>query len=121
MINADTLQHSNAREIGAEWICYNSWEKLQLTQLLLTQGFTEEQAKLAATQVISRAVYPASELKTTSWIKENSVVCELTGYDLALHSIFSIFLVNQKNTKDSYFNIAFKDSAINCINSLSIA
>ena len=82
MINADTLQHSNVREIGAEWICHHSWEKLQLTQLLLTQGFTEEQAKLAATQVISRAVYPASELKTTRWIKENSAVCELTGYDM---------------------------------------
>ncbi len=58
-----------------------TWEKLQLTQLLLSQGFTPEQAMLAATQVVSRAVYPASELKTTRWIKENSAVCELTGYD----------------------------------------
>ncbi len=32
--------------------------------------------------MISRAVYPASELKTTRWIKENSAVCELTGYDI---------------------------------------
>ena len=25
MVNADTLQHSNVREIGAEWLCYNTW------------------------------------------------------------------------------------------------
>ena len=81
MVNMDTLQHSNAREVGAENIAYQTWEKLQLTSLLLSQGFTQEQAKLAATQVVSRAVYPASELKTTRWIKENSAVCELTGYD----------------------------------------
>ncbi|KEO73046.1 IS1634 family transposase [Anditalea andensis] len=81
MVDMDTLQHSNAREIGAENIAYQTWEKLQLTPLLLSHGFTQEQAKLAATQVISRAIYPASELKTTRWIKENSAVCELTGYD----------------------------------------
>ena len=82
MINADTLRHSNVREIGSESICHNSWNKLQLTELLLMHGFSDEEAKLAATQVISRAVYPASELKTTRWIKENSAVCELTGYDI---------------------------------------
>ena len=75
MINADTLRHSNIREIGSEWIGHHSWDKLQLTQLLLMHGFSEDEAKLAATQVISRAVYPASELKTTLWIKENSAVC----------------------------------------------
>ena len=81
MVNMDTLQHSNAREIGAENIAHQTWEKLQLTPLLLSCGFTPEQAMLAATQVVSRAVYPASELKTARWINENSAVCELTGYD----------------------------------------
>lgn len=82
MVNIDTLQHSNAREIGAENIAFQAWENLQLGQLLLSQGFTQEQAELAATQVVSRAVYPASELATSRWIKENSAVCELTGYDM---------------------------------------
>ena len=94
MVNADTLRHSNVREIGTEWLCHNTWDKLQLTQLLLSQGFTEDQAKLAATQVISRAVYPASELKTTRWIKENSAVCGLTGYDI------------EKLTKDKLYQSA---------------
>ncbi|HYH15892.1 MAG TPA: IS1634 family transposase [Flavisolibacter sp.] len=82
MVNLDTVKHRDVREIGAEWIGYNSWDKLQLTSMLLSHGWSEEQIQLAATQVISRAVYPASELKTTRWIKENSAVCELTGYDV---------------------------------------
>jgi transposase len=81
MVHMDTLRHTDAREIGAENIAYQTWVKLDLTRLLLSAGFTQEQATLAATQVVSRAVYPASELKTVRWIKENSAVCELTGYD----------------------------------------
>lgn len=99
MVNTDTLQHSNVREIGADpiaigCICHSTWNKLQLTQLLLMHGFNEEEARLAATQVISRAVYPASELKTARWIKENSAVCELTGYEL------------EKITKDKLYQSA---------------
>lgn len=80
-VNADTLRHSNVREIGSEWLCHQTLEELGISKVLAEAGFTEEQIKLAATQVISRAVYPASELKTASWIKENSAVGELTGYD----------------------------------------
>lgn len=96
MVDMDTLQHSNAREIGAENMAYQTWEKLQIAPLLLSHGFTQEQAQLAATQVVSRAVYPASELKTTRWIKENSAVCELTGYDM------------DKITKDKLYESALR-------------
>nr|WP_106135665.1 hypothetical protein [Mongoliibacter ruber] len=77
MVDMDTLQHSNAQEIDVE---YHTWEKLNLTPLLLPIGFSSENAMLAATQVVSRAVYPVSELKNLRWIKGNSAVCELTGY-----------------------------------------
>jgi hypothetical protein len=56
--------------------------ELQLTEFLRQQGWNETQIQLAATQVISRAAYPASELKTNQWIKENFAVCELTGYNM---------------------------------------
>lgn len=81
-VDIDTITHSNVREIGAEWICYNTWNKLKLTEFLQSKGWNDAQIKLAATQVISRAVYPASELKTSNWIKENSAICEVTGYDM---------------------------------------
>lgn len=81
-IDADTMQHSDVREIGCERMCYNTWKELRIDEALLANGFTTEQAKLAQTQIISRAVNPASELATTKWIQENSAVCELTGYAL---------------------------------------
>lgn len=80
----DSIKHKDVREIGTESICYNTWNQLYLSETLLNCGFDEDQIALVATQVISRAVYPASELKTTSWIKENSAVCELTGYNPAM-------------------------------------
>ena len=81
LISADTLRHSNVREIGAEWMCYNAWQQLDLDKVLMDNGFSEHEIKLAQTQVISRAVNPASELATARWIHENSAVMELTGYD----------------------------------------
>ena len=81
-VDIDTIVHTNVREISAEWICYNIWNKLKLTEFLQSRGWNDTQIKLAATQVISRAVYPASELKTSNWIKENSAICEVTGYDM---------------------------------------
>jgi transposase len=80
-IDADTLRHSNVREIGSEWICQQTLEELGIPQVLAAAGFTGEQITLATTQIVSRAVYPASELKTVSWIKENSAIGELTGQD----------------------------------------
>lgn len=95
-INADTMRHSNVREIGSEWICHQTLEELGIGKVLAANGFTEEQIKLAITQIVSRAVYPASELKTASWIKENSAIGELTGYDC------------EKITKDKLYESALR-------------
>ena len=80
MISADTIKHSNVREVGAEWMCYNTWHELGIDEILKQNDFSELEIQLAQTQVISRAVYPASELATSKWIKENSAICELTGF-----------------------------------------
>jgi hypothetical protein len=80
MIDADTLRHKDAREIGSEWMCFQALEQLKLRERLCELGWEEEKIKLALTQIISRAVYPFSENRTSRWIKENSAVCEVTGY-----------------------------------------
>ncbi len=82
MIDVDTMEHSNAREAGSEWMCHRTWERLGLSALLASQGWNDGQIQLAAAHVVSRAVYPASELRTSRWMKENSAVCVLTGYDM---------------------------------------
>ena len=90
----------NARLTERAGICCNTWNKLQLTEFLQSRGWNDTQIKLAATQVIRRAVYPASELKTSSWIKENSAICEVTGYDM------------EQITKDKLYDSALKLYAV---------
>jgi transposase len=83
MVDVDNIRHNNVREIGAEWICYNTWHQLGLDKVLIDNDFTESEIQLAQTQIISRAVYPGSELVTSKWIKENSAITEITGFDLS--------------------------------------
>ena len=80
LIYEDSLVHKDAREIGAEWLCYQALEQLDLKQCLSRLEWSEDKIKLTQTQIISRAVYPASELETSRWIKENSAVCAITQY-----------------------------------------
>jgi len=87
LVKADTIKHKEAREIGTDpmaigWICANIWNQLKLTELFKTLGWSKEKIQLAMTQAISRAVYPGSELATSKWIKENSAICDITGYDV---------------------------------------
>ena len=77
----NTLKNKDAREIGAEWLCLQALGQLGLSDFLKSKQWSEEKINLAQTHIISRAVYPASELKTVSWLKDNSSVCELTGFD----------------------------------------
>ena len=82
LVKADTIKHKEAREIGTEWICANTWNNLKLTELFEDLGWQTEDIQLAMTQIISRAVYPGSELATSRWIKDNSAICDITGYDI---------------------------------------
>jgi len=58
--------------------------------------FKKEEIQLAFSHIIGRAVYPASESATSKWIKQNSGVCEITGYD------------KDKVTKDKLYQISHK-------------
>jgi hypothetical protein len=81
LVKVESIKHKEAREIGTEWICANTWDQLKFNGLLKGLGWNEEKIQLTMTQVISRAVYPGSELATSKWIKENSAICDITGYD----------------------------------------
>ena len=96
MVYEESIRHPDVREIGSEWLCHQALEQLKLPDFLSNTGFSEEETLLAITQIISRAVYPASELETTRWIKENSGVCQITGYPI------------EKITKDKLYKSSLK-------------
>ena len=96
-IKVSSLKNKDAREIGAEWLCKQAFDQLGIRYFLANQQqWIPEDISLAETHIISRAVYPASELKTVSFIKENSAVCEITRYD------------KEKITKDKLYKISRK-------------
>jgi hypothetical protein len=95
-VNMATLKNKDAREIGAEWLCKLGFDQLGIGDFLRQQHWDEEKISLATTHIISRAVYPASELKTVSFIKENSAISEITRYD------------KEKVTKDLLYGISHK-------------
>ena|ERR1035437_6234328 len=81
-IYISSIRNKDVREIGAEWLSYQAANQLQIGAFLEAQGWSEEDRKLALSHIISRAVYPASEFETSRWIKENSSVCETTGFEV---------------------------------------
>jgi len=93
-IDMNSLRNKDIREVGAEWLCYQAMRQLKLDTFLESKGWDNEKTALALTHLISRAVYPASEYKTSFWIRENSAVCEITGYD------------EKKITKDRLYGIS---------------
>jgi len=81
-IDVNSIRNKDVREIGAEWLSYQAMAQLKISTFLEQRGWNLEDIQLAQSHIISRAVYPASELETTRWIKENSSVCEVTGYEM---------------------------------------
>ncbi len=95
-VNISSLKNKDAREIGAEWMCKQAFDQLGISDFLNQQNWDKEKISLATTHIISRAVYPASELKTVSFIKENSAISEISGFD------------KDKITKDLLYGISHK-------------
>lgn len=93
-VDTDTIQNKNIRETGTEWLCMQVLEQLGIRSFLALKNWSSEKIQLALTHITSRATYPASELRTSQWIKENSAVCELTGYPA------------EKITKDKLYDIS---------------
>ena len=98
-IDTDSIKHKEVKEIGTDpiaigWLCLQAINQLGIGDFLQQAGWSAQQIQLALTHIISRATYPASELRTCDWIKQNSAVCELTGYPL------------EKITKDKLYEVS---------------
>ena len=102
-VDINSLSHKESREIGSEWLCKQTIDKLALGEFLLENcGFSQQSVNIALMHIISRAVYPASEHKTAQWIKANSTVaslCDIPIHKVNRHKLYTISkcLYEQKN------------------------
>lgn len=77
LIDVNTIKHTDAREIGAEWICLQAIRQLEIDKFLEQEGWSEMQINTALAHLITRTIYSPSELKSMRIMEENSAVCEL--------------------------------------------
>lgn len=95
-VDLNTLKNKDVREVGAEWLSLQAVRQLGIDRYLALTGWTDEDISLALSHIISRAVYPASELKTVRFMKENSSICELTGFDIDKLTKDRLYRISQK-------------------------
>ena len=119
LVDVDTMKHTDAREVGAEWMCLQAIRELGIDRFLEREGWSEVQINTALAHLITRTVYSPSELKSMDIMRENSAVCELLSGNLqwqpGFHQIYnvapSLYGLKDKlethlcNTTDTLFNL----------------
>ena len=94
LVDVDTVVYTDAREVGAEWVCLQAVRELQIDKFLEREGWSEIQINTALAHLITRTVYASSELKSMDIMRENSAVCELlTGsedWQPGFHAIYNV-------------------------------
>ena len=76
-VRLSSLVQKQARTIGPEAVCRSTANVLHIREFLSSKGWSREQVALAMVQIIARAIYPFSELKTVRYIRENSALLEM--------------------------------------------
>lgn len=94
LLDVDTMKHTDAREVGAEWICLQAIRELEIDKFLEAEGWSGVQINTALAHLIIRTVYSPSELGSLSLMRENSSVCELVSGNSAwkpgFHSVYKV-------------------------------
>lgn len=78
-VDVNTVEHTDAREVGAEWLVKQTIDKLQLPGFLLQQGWTKQSVDTFVAHLTVRTVYSPSELASYRIMAENSAACELAS------------------------------------------
>ena len=76
-IRLDSLSQHEARTIGCENLCHSTLRMLKIREYLSSRGWSREEVNLAMMQIISRAIFPYSELKTVRFLQENTALAEI--------------------------------------------
>ena len=76
-VRLSSLVQKQARTIGPEAVCRSTLSVLKIREFLNSKGWSRKQVDLALMQIIARAIYPHSELKTVRYLQGNSALLEM--------------------------------------------
>lgn len=96
LIDINSIQHDEVREVGAEWLCLQAIEELGISSLLASKDWDKKTISKALVLLVSRAVYPASEHKTSQWIESSSAITELIFKEHKSLSHQSLYKIGDK-------------------------
>lgn len=108
-IDINSTEHKQVREVGAEWLCKQTLERLNFKEYLLQSGWQERWANLAMIYMIGRAVFAASELKTQDWLHTGTALAELYDMEpekLTRHHLYKVshMLYNDKENIEGWLS-----------------
>ena len=73
-IDVDTLKHTDARDIGAEWLCLQAIRQIGFEGFLRSLGGSEEQVKLAVGHLIVHTIYTPVYSVADWFLKEKAKI-----------------------------------------------
>jgi len=95
IVDINSIESENGREIGAEWLAKQAIEQIDLDKFLNNQNIPDKLIKASQIAVISRMVHPASDLETERWLNESTDLNIL--YDLKEDEITRADLTKASN------------------------
>lgn len=80
-IDIKGLEVDDVKEFGAEHLCRQMLDKLGLGEYFTSLGMSDEQTKKALIGIAAKAIYSASEYKTSQILEKNSELSACFGYE----------------------------------------
>ena len=77
LVDVKNIEHTDAREVGAENVCLQAIQELQIDKFLQRQGWNERKIQSTLSSLIIRTYYASSEWKSLRLMEENSAAMEL--------------------------------------------
>jgi hypothetical protein len=77
IIDLQTIEQIASKSMGAEWLVKQTFDKLNIPNLLKGIGLNDKQVISAQLLLTGKLIHPSSELEAQRWLNENSAAAEL--------------------------------------------
>jgi transposase len=108
-IDIDEMQVTDTKEFGAENLCKQVLDKLQLKEIFHSLGLTKSQSTKALISIAARAIYAQTEYKTSQILEMNSELTQCYNYEKKithkqLYAISDILYKHKENIDELLYN-----------------
>jgi transposase len=108
-VDVSTIENSDIRTVGSEYLAYEVAKKLNLTEILSECGLSEKEINSAMATIIGRLIFPGSEVSTVKYLRNNSALDEILATDFSnlhkdrLYKISDLLLKHQKEIEEKLY------------------